>query len=432
VKIGGIAAPLLGVYPGAGQINLQVSSGVNLGTATVEIFTGGSATPVSSGTAKVADAAPGIFTITASGSGQAVVQNYLDYSTNGDFDIRPGARPEASGNIIIIYATGIGNTSPLVPDGQPAPNSPLAVATAPTTVTIGGVSANVLFSGLVPGLVGLWQINAELPASLATNLKTSLLVSLKTGQSKATEVAVANKNEFGTVTGSVVNALTGGSVGGADLSMQPTASGQTRAVKTDANGRYSLYVIAPGGYSLSASAAGFLTTTQGATITGGQSQALAPIALTVPLASSQQYRVVVTWQSGIDLDAHLTGPGAGSSRFHIWWNGENDLLTPPTAQFDRDDTTGAGPETVTFNAQLSGDYSFSVQNYTDRDRDGSTGLAQSGVTVRVYRGNQQVDFFTAPSGGGTLWKVFKVINGTYTRLGQLSDEPDPSHIKVTF
>jgi uncharacterized protein (TIGR03437 family) len=428
VKINGITAPLLGVYGSARQINLQVPSGVSPGTATVELFQGSSTTPISTGTVTIAEAAPGIFAI-AEPTGQAAALNYNDgvYSINADFDRLPGSRPQASGQYIIIYATGIGATSPLVPDGQAAPASPLAVTTGVTKVTIGGVEAQVGFSGLAPGFVGLWQINALLPSSLPTNLSTSVRVELKGGQSTQATLAVANQNEFTNVTGSVVNALTGVGLAGASLSAQPSGSGRARAVTTDANGLYSFYAFT-GNYTLTASASGFLTATQGATISGGQTNALAPIALTPPLATGQ-YRVVVTWRSGVDLDAHLTGP-SGSSLYHVWWNGETDLATPATAQLDRDDLTGAGPETVTFTPQASGTYRFSVQNYTHRDIDGHTGLAQSGAIVHVYSGAQHW-VFTVPSGGGTLWKVFKIENGVLSAINQLADEPVPSNIKNT-
>jgi hypothetical protein len=295
-------------------------------------------------------------------------------------------------------------------------------------VTIGGVAVQVFYSGLAPGLVGLWQINALLPASLPTNMATTLRVDLKGRQSFQTSLAVANQNEFGSVTGLVVSALTGSPLGGASLALQ--GGGPPRNVMTDSAGRYSFYIVTPGGYTLSAAASGFITATQGATIAGGQNITAAPIALTAPLASSSQYRVVVAWQTGIDLDGHLTGPAA-SGRFHVWWNEETNLVNPVTAQLDRDDLTGAGPETVTFTAG-NGDYNFSVHNYMGRDASGSVNLAQSGVTVRVYQGNQQVAFINAPSGGGTLWKVFRITNGVLSMVNQLTDELDPSLIKASF
>lgn len=428
VKIGGITAPLF--YASASQINLQIPSAVAAGNATVEVFANGLQTPVSTGTVTVADASPGVFTVNQTGTLQATVLN-SDFSYNADFDALPGSRPEASGNYVVIYATGIGRTAPLVADGQAGPTSPLAIADGVTSVTIGGLSAQVLYSGLAPNFVGLWQINAVLPASLPTNLATSLGIELKTKQSQPTTIAVANKNELTTVSGNVLSALTGAAISGADVSFQPTPSGAVRHALTNAQGGYSLYVIGPSSFSVSASAVGYITASQTSSIGGGEQAVLPPIALTAPLAAGQ-YRVVIAWQSGIDLDAHLTGPGQSGARWHVWWNGETNLLTPATAQFDRDDQTGSGPETVTFTPQASGAYRFSVQDYTNRDLNGSIGLNQAKVAVRVFLGSQQVAFVSPPSGGGTLWKVFEINNGQLTIINQLTDEPDPSNIKTSF
>ncbi|MGH7185481.1 MAG: hypothetical protein ACREIB_04280, partial [Pseudomonadota bacterium] len=239
VKVNGLTAPLF--FASASQINLQAPGGLAPGSATVEVFSDGSTTPVASGSVKVADAAPGIFTIDQSGRNQAIALN-SDLSRNADFDRLPGSRPEAGGSVVVIYATGAGATNPLVADGQAAPGSPLARATGATTVTIGGIAADVQFSGLAPGFVGLWQINAVIPASLPTNINTPLLVSLKGNPSLQTTLAVANKNEFGAVTGSVFNAATGAGLAGAGITLQPTGAGKTRTATTNARGQYGLYV----------------------------------------------------------------------------------------------------------------------------------------------------------------------------------------------
>lgn len=428
VKINGTLAPLF--FASANQINLQVPNGVNPGAATVEVFASGASAPVATGSATVAEAAPGVFTIDQSGSGQAVALN-SDYSINADFDRLPGSRPEATGKFIIIYATGIGRTNPLAPDGQPAPTDTPSLATAPTTITIGGAQAQVLFSGLAPGFVGLWQLNVVLPDSLPTNLVSSLRVELKGRQSQPATLAVANRNEFGGIAGVVVNAINGAPIGGASLTLQPTGSGRARSVSTNANGQYGFYVINPGAYNLSASATGFIAATQSANIAGGQSSLVAPIALSPPLEAGQ-YRVVLAWLSGPDLDAHLTGPASGGNRFHVWWNEETELPAPPTARLDRDDLSGAGPETISFTPRSSGVYRFSVQNYSDRDAESNMRLAQAGALIRVYSGNQQIALIAGPSGGGTFWKVFELTGGQLNIINQLSDETTPSNIKTSF
>jgi uncharacterized protein (TIGR03437 family) len=430
VKIDGLQAPLF--YASADQINLQVPSGVDLGSANVEVFRGGVASPVATGTATIVEAAPGIFTVNATGRDQASVLN-SDYSYNGTFDRLPGSRPEVTGSFVSIYATGCGRTNPIVGDGQPSPFGPLALADGVTTVVIGGVQAQVLFSGLAPGYVGLWQINVFIPSSLATNFATPFSMQLKNQTSNpgaTTTIAVANKNEFGTASGKVVSALSGAGIGGANVTLQPSGGGAPRQAVTNGAGDYSVFVISPGGYNLQASAAGFIPASQPTSIAGGATAQLAPIALTPPLASDQA-RVVVTWTNGYDLDAHLTGPVGGSQRYHVWWNGETNLPPPTTAQLDRDDANGTGPETLTFTF-AAGSYKFSVQDYRNRDTSGSMSFASASAVVRVFIGNQQVAFITPPAGGGTLWKVFEIQGQQLSIVNQLSDEPDPSNIKVSY
>ena len=55
-----------------------------------------------------------------------------------------------------------------VPDGNPAPDSPLATSTATWAATIGGVDATVQFIGLTPGFTGLAQANIQIPSGLGT------------------------------------------------------------------------------------------------------------------------------------------------------------------------------------------------------------------------------------------------------------------------
>ncbi len=429
VKINGMVSPLF--YASAGQINLQIPGATAVGTATVEVFSGASTTPIASGTVTVADSAPGVFTLNSTGKDQAAALN-SDFSINAVFDQVPGSHPELTENYVTIYATGVGNTAPAVPDGQAAPGTTLAVATSATSVTIGGVSGQVLFSGLAPGFVGLWQINVVLPGSLPTNFATPFSVDLRSKVSPMTTLAVAKRSEYGNTTGTVVSAISGAPIAGASVTLQPSSSGGARNATSDASGTFTLNIIAAGNYSLTAAATGFITANQSATITGAQTEVLPPVALTAPLAEGE-YRIVVAWKPApLDLDGHLTGPAAGGSRFHVWWNGETDGVSPVTARLDRDDLTGIGPETITVTPGAGNTYRFSVHNYTDRDHSGNTRLFDSRAIVRVYRGSQQIALVSAPGGSGTLWKVFELIGNQLTVVNQLSDELEPSNIKTSY
>jgi uncharacterized protein (TIGR03437 family) len=58
------------------------------------------------------------------------------------------------------------------------------------TVTIGGVPANVQFSGLAPGYVGLYQVNAQVPAGLATGSNVPVVMSISGATSNTATLAV--------------------------------------------------------------------------------------------------------------------------------------------------------------------------------------------------------------------------------------------------
>jgi uncharacterized protein (TIGR03437 family) len=98
--------------------------------------------------------APAIFTMNSQGTGQGAI---LDSS----YHLVDSSNPATDGTTtILIYCTGLGPVTNQPATGSPAPSSPLAKTTAPPTVTIGGTPASVSFSGLAPGYVGLYQVNA--------------------------------------------------------------------------------------------------------------------------------------------------------------------------------------------------------------------------------------------------------------------------------
>ncbi len=145
------AVPLL--YVSETQINFQVPSSVAAGTASLYVSRGGGTSAPYNVT--VVGSAPGIFQDT---SNHAVAQNLVDYSTNSD------SNPVASGASIVVYFSGQGAVNNPVPDGKPAPVSPVATATATATATIGGVNAKVEFVGLTSGFAGLAQANILVPS----------------------------------------------------------------------------------------------------------------------------------------------------------------------------------------------------------------------------------------------------------------------------
>ncbi|MCC6590908.1 MAG: CHRD domain-containing protein [Bryobacterales bacterium] len=73
--------------------------------------------------------------------------------------------PVSGGSEIMLYATGLGQTSPGVTTGQPVA-SDMPYNTSPLTVTIGGQPARVRYAYAAPGMVGLYQIGVQIPTGL--------------------------------------------------------------------------------------------------------------------------------------------------------------------------------------------------------------------------------------------------------------------------
>jgi uncharacterized protein (TIGR03437 family) len=180
VIIGGIAAPLYFVSPG--QINAQVPFELKSGTSYQVIVNanGAFSTPNS---IQIAADAPGV---AAFSSGGIIAEHSADGSLVTD------AAPAAPGEVIVFYVSGMGLTDNPVGDGQPSPGSPtLARATDPPTLTLNGANVPVSFAGLVPTLVGLYQVNFQVPAN-APNGDLQLVLTQTGGQSNSTVLPVHN------------------------------------------------------------------------------------------------------------------------------------------------------------------------------------------------------------------------------------------------
>jgi uncharacterized protein (TIGR03437 family) len=153
VRINGVPSPLLYVSPG--QINFQVPFELAGVTAEMEIET-------PAGLSEVVNIAvralhPGIFFDTATGAGAVLNADNTLVSEN----------PARRGEAIQIFATGLGAVEPAGHTGVAAAASPQSLTVSSPRVTIGGIEADVSFSGLAPFFAGLYQVNAKVPAAVA-------------------------------------------------------------------------------------------------------------------------------------------------------------------------------------------------------------------------------------------------------------------------
>jgi uncharacterized protein (TIGR03437 family) len=144
ITVNGQHAPLFFVSPT--QINFQFPFEVTGAQALVQVTTLDGATAL---LVPVMPVAPAIIngTIIHAATGALV---------NAD-------NPARAGEVLTLFAAGLGVTVPAIPSGAPAPSAPLAVTAASVTVVMRNWSANVVFSGLAPGSVGLYQVSFVVP-----------------------------------------------------------------------------------------------------------------------------------------------------------------------------------------------------------------------------------------------------------------------------
>jgi uncharacterized protein (TIGR03437 family) len=161
VLVGGFAAPVL--YASERQVSAvvpyEIASPFVVQPAIVVKYGGQTSNGFPS---TQVSAAPALFTADSSGAGHAA-------ALNGDFSPNSAARPAAPGDVVQLFVTGEGQTSPggvsgkvttVASQGPLTPQPLLRVA-----VTIDGLPAKVLFYGEAPGIVaGMMQMNVEVPA----------------------------------------------------------------------------------------------------------------------------------------------------------------------------------------------------------------------------------------------------------------------------
>jgi uncharacterized protein (TIGR03437 family) len=153
VKINGAAAPIFAVLNanGAEQIYLQVPFEV-AGQAAAQVVVSNGNVESAPVAVDVWPAQPGLFTTDGF---TAIILH------GGTYALVTAADPVHKGESVIVYATGLGAVNNPPASGAASGAAPTL---DPVTVEIGGTPAQVSYSGLAPGSVGLYQLEVTVPA----------------------------------------------------------------------------------------------------------------------------------------------------------------------------------------------------------------------------------------------------------------------------
>ena len=209
VLFNGTPAPLYYAGPSANQINFFVPNGApSTGNADLVVQQVATGQIFGATTIPMNNVSPGIFALNC-GAGLKTCYAAVINTADGTCQPAPGcfingpSHAAARGSIISIYATGEGNLPNAPPDGSPAPGTnpgdTLVTTTGHLRVVIGscivGNAPNedlgpgctrqpgdppagqwVPYSGLAPGLVGVWQINVQIPMAVPPGLQQPLAI----------------------------------------------------------------------------------------------------------------------------------------------------------------------------------------------------------------------------------------------------------------
>ena len=179
VTFDGVKAPIFGVAPT--QITVAVPT-LAPGTVAVQVLRN---------CATAGELKSNLLNVTA----PAASPEFLYLETNAD-GVNPVAAVGAdggfigingatatAGDILVVYALGLGATNPAQTDGVPAAGA--ATVTLRVGVTVGGVSlapTDILYAGVSPSYIGLYQVNLRVQAGVARG-KQPIVITVGTLQS---------------------------------------------------------------------------------------------------------------------------------------------------------------------------------------------------------------------------------------------------------
>jgi uncharacterized protein (TIGR03437 family) len=177
VEIAGQRVPVTHIQQD--QLNVQAPTIAQTGSVPVRVIINPgrpSEVSVDGGPLNLQTYAPAFFTFNST----SIAARHPDFSVLADPSVVAGGRAARPGDVVLLYATGLGDTMPStwqageLVSGQHRTRVPVRITIGGTTVP----DADVEYTGLVPGSIsGLYQLNVRLPATLAPgNVPVSMTI----------------------------------------------------------------------------------------------------------------------------------------------------------------------------------------------------------------------------------------------------------------
>lgn len=124
-----------------------------------------------------------------------------------------------------------------------------------------------------------------------------------------------------------------------------------------------------------------------------------------------QLRTVLTWgEAPLDIDSHMSYQLSAGAKGHVYYRNKEEYQGEHlVCALDRDDTFSYGPETLTIYDGVTGNYEYTVRNYSKE-----CPMGPEGGVVRVYFGGQAYPSYTfyMPEDAVNMWTVFSYNSAT--------------------
>jgi len=165
VTVNGTAVPIF--YATPTQLGIQIPAELSGTSSTIQVTVNGRASAAQSISAS--PFSPGVFTWSQDGQGAGAITHANGVPVSSQSPARPG-------EVVILYATGLGQVSPAVQTGMRA-NGTSSTST-PVTVFVDNLPIAPEFAGLSGCCVGLNQVNFRIPSNVRISSSIPVRISI--------------------------------------------------------------------------------------------------------------------------------------------------------------------------------------------------------------------------------------------------------------